>query len=78
MKKNSIIKIIQNKEKPIAAEVIAESILEISNGVKKMNLTRLTRRAIVALIHENSKVARSTIEVVLNNLDSLEITWLKK
>lgn len=72
------VKIVQDVEKPIAAEVIAQSIVDIAQGMKKLSGTRLTRKAIVALIHEHSKIARSTIEVILNNLESLETTWLKK
>lgn len=70
--------VIQNDGEEIAAEVIAQSIVDISHAMKVLNGTRLTRAAIVTLIHEKSKVARKTIEIVLNNLDSLEETWLKK
>jgi hypothetical protein len=72
------IKVKQDEEKPIAAEIIASAIVDIGKGMNALNSTRLTRRAIVTLIHENSKVARTTIEIVLNNLDALEATWLKK
>ena len=69
---------VNQPEVPVAAEVIASAIVEIANGMKTLNSTRLTRRAIVTLIHEHSGIARKTIEIVLNNLDSLEETWLKK
>lgn len=59
-------------------EVLAEEIAKISAAMKRMNETRLTRDAIVALIHDNSRVSKSIIKIVLNNLDSLEATWLKK
>lgn len=68
---------VENENK-IPAKVIADSIVEIGKGMKTLNSTRLTRRAIVTLIHENSKVPRGTIDLVLNNLDSLEDVWLKK
>lgn len=72
------IKVTQPEQDPIPAEVIATAIEEIAKGMQKLNSTRLTRRAIVALIHEQSGVARKTIEIVLNNLEALEETWLKK
>lgn len=78
MKPKSKVKIVQDPEKPVAPKVIAEAIVEIAKAMRTINATRLTRRAIVTLIHEHSKVARSTIELVLNNLDALETTWLKK
>lgn len=68
----------QKPEDPIPAEVIAQSIVDIAKGMKALNATRLSRRAIVTLIHEHSKIARRDIEIVLNNMDSLEETWLKK
>lgn len=57
---------------------IADAILEISAAVKRLNQSRLTRKAVVALIHDYSKVNKGLIEVVLNNLDALEERWLKK
>lgn len=63
--------------KEVPAEVIATDISRIAEAMKVMNSTRLTRRAIIALIHDNSKLPKKTIEIVLNNLDSLEATWLK-
>lgn len=59
-------------------EVLAEAILTMSKGVKAMNASRLSRAAIVALIKDKSGLSKSTIEIVLNNLDQLELNWLKK
>lgn len=71
--------IVQELEKPVAPEIVTSCIVEIAWGMKQLNATRLTRRAIVTLIHEHSKIARKHIEIVLDNLDSLEeTTWLKK
>lgn len=49
----------------------------IADGMKAINSTRLTRKALVALIHDQSKVSKNTIEIVLNNLQDLEHDWLK-
>lgn len=64
-------------EEEIPADVIAQEIVKIAKAMQKLSTTKLKRDAIVALIHENSKVARKTIEVVLNNLEQLEKRWLK-
>lgn len=72
------IKVVQEPEKEIPAEVIASAIVDIAAGMKKLNTTRLSRRAIVTLIHEESRIARRDIEIVLNNLETLEETWLKR
>jgi hypothetical protein len=71
------IEVTQNKEQEIPATVIADSIVEIAAGMRKLNQTRLRREAIVTLIHYNSKVPRRDIEIVMNNLNELESKWLK-
>lgn len=72
------IKVVADPENPVAVEVIEKAIVAISEGMRRINQTRLNRRALIALIHDNSKVAKSTIEVVLNNLEGLESLYLKK
>lgn len=67
----------RENEEPIAAEIIANSIVAISDAMRRIESTRLTRTALVTLIHANSKVPKRDIELVLNNLDDLEHTWLK-
>ena len=59
------------------AQQIVDAILEVSNAMKALASSRLTREALVILIHSRSKVAKRDIEYVLNNLESLEETWLK-
>ena len=58
------------------ADIVA-AIQEIAEAMNVINNTRLTRKAIVALIHDQSKVSKSTINIVLNNLTDLERDWLK-
>lgn len=72
------LKVMQQPGNEIPAEILAKSIVEISEGMKRINETRLTRKALVALIHDNSKIAKSTIEIVLNNLESLEHNYLRR
>lgn len=67
----------KNPDEPIPAEIIADSIVEIAAGMRKLQTTRLTRRAIVTLIHAQSKVSHTNIEIVLNSLELLEHTWLR-
>ena len=72
------IKLIQKAgEEETPPEIIAQSIEQISAAMKKVAGTRLSREAIVTLIHAKSKVAKRDIELVLNNLEQLERTWLK-
>ncbi len=79
LNKNNAVKIVPaDGDEPLPVEIIENSIVEIAQAMVKINSTRLTRKAIVTLIHANSKVNKGDIEIVLNNLDELERTWLKK
>lgn len=62
---------------PVPFEVLEQEILGIAEGMRRINATRLSRKAIVALIHANSGIAKRTIEVVIENLENLEGNWLK-
>lgn len=74
----SIVKIKQQPDVPeVPAEVIAQSIEAIAVGMKELNSTRLTRRALVILLAEQSHVNRGDVIKILDALDSLERTWLK-
>ncbi|HEX8098125.1 MAG TPA: hypothetical protein VF507_08820 [Pyrinomonadaceae bacterium] len=76
---SSVVKIVPAQgEEPMAAEIIEQSIVEIADAMRRIERTRLTRDAIVTLIHAKSKVPKRDIEIVLNNLEGLERTWLKK
>lgn len=71
------INVTQKETDPVPVEILAESIVEISKAMRKINESRLTRKAIVALIHDKSNLHKTKIEIVLNNLDELENNWLK-
>lgn len=79
----STVKITQNPEQPIATEVIAESILRISSGLRKMLSGSLNQKALLLLISEatptvNGKaVGQKVVLAVLQGIQSLEKTYLK-
>lgn len=77
--KKSAVKLVPaDGEDPMPVEIIEQSIVEIADAMRKINDTRLIRKAIVVLIHYRSKVSMRDIEIVLNNLEDLENDWLKK
>ncbi len=63
---------------PIDAPVLERAIVDIAIGMRKALTGRLTRKAIVVLIAYHSKVAMRDIEIVINNLECLDNTWLSK
>lgn len=74
--KTTSIKQPESPTPPIPVEVLATSIKSISDGMRQISASRLTRKALVALIHDQSKLAKRDIEIILNNLESLERDWL--
>lgn len=76
MAKNQTVNVVQNEEE-VAPEVLASSIVAMAKAMQVFEKSRLTRYAIVTLIHAHSKVAKRDIELVLNNLVELERIWLK-
>lgn len=58
---------------------IVESIRTIAKAFDQISNGRLTRDAVVVLVHAKSKgVSKTDVETVLNALETLEQTWLKK
>lgn len=72
------IKVVKNPEDEIPVEVLERSIVEIAEGMRRINATRLNRRALVALIQDSSGLPKTKIEIVLNTLGDLESIYLKK
>lgn len=62
----------------IATKVIADSIVDIAQSMKKLSSTRLSRDAIVVLIQDESGYGKNMINRILDNLENLEALWLKK
>lgn len=67
----------EDPDEPVSVEIMERAILNISDAMIKINNTRVTRRMLVTLIQAESKVRKSDIDLVLNNLTSLERIWLK-
>lgn len=54
----------QDPKKEIPFEVMAESISAIAKSLRSIDQTRATRKLIVALIHDTSRIPKGTIEIV--------------
>lgn len=80
MKKQKVIdvKIKQDEEQPVVVEVMAQAVIDLSRAAQKLLNGPLKREAIVALIHDRSKVNKGIINIVLNNLEQLESYWIRK
>lgn len=64
----------------VAAEVIASSIVQIADALRKLRNTRLNDRALVLLIQNAAvgSVSQRDVKNVLAGIAALEATYLKK
>lgn len=65
------VKVVQRDDQMVAVEVLAESIVKISAGVREALGAGLNRRCIVSLLHASTGVSRGEIGRVLNGLTDL-------
>lgn len=62
-----------------AARIVAieDAVLVVSRAMQRIAQSRVSKKMLVALIHDESRLPKGQIELVLNNLSQLEKTWLK-
>jgi hypothetical protein len=63
--------------KPITKEILASSIVQIGDAVKKLYDSGLNRHAVVALLADDTKLGKKTIETVLDSLLDLRKRYTK-
>lgn len=68
----------QTPEKEVPAEVLATSIVTIADGMRKLRASRLTERALVALLQDATGLSQRNIKTVLVGLDDLERMYVKR
>ena len=87
--KANVVKVVQKDElKPMPVEVIAESIKAIAEGIRKVRNGPLNDKALLLLIqhaapntggrYNQSKIGLTEIRAVIEGIESLEATYLKK
>ena len=68
----------QQPEKEIPTEILAESIVAISDGFRKLRSGRLNDKTLLLLVSHASGVAQREIKAVFEAIESLERLYLKK
>jgi hypothetical protein len=61
----------------VTKEVLATAIVQISGAVKSLEKSGLNRRAIIALIADDTKLGKGTINTVLNSIGDLAKNYTK-
>lgn len=75
------IKIKKDEETPESVELLAKSIVQVSDASKKLLNAGLTERALAVLLHDligAGNINRAQIRLVLNNLPRLKSWYVKK
>jgi hypothetical protein len=66
-----------NEENPEPLEVIAQSIVDISDAFKKINESRLSRKAVVLLLQDLTRLSQRDINLVLDAAPKLKQFYVK-
>ena len=62
----------------VGVEVLASSIKEIADGVKKLRSGKLNEKCLLLLISNSSGVGKKEVKMVLDALEDLENQYLKQ
>lgn len=68
----------QNPINPEPIEIIAQAIIDVANGFKVLNSSRLSRRTIVLLLQDATGLPQKQIGLILDAAPRLAETYLKK
>lgn len=67
----STVAVVQDPDKPVPREILAEALVRIGEAFVKLRASGLNRRAIVLLVSESSGQTRGAVGDVLDALESL-------
>jgi hypothetical protein len=63
-----MLKVTKNADKPETTEVLAESVIRIGEAMDKLKASGLNEKAIITLVHDDTKVAKRDIKIVFDSL----------
>ena len=68
---------VKKSESPESKVVLASAIVNIGNAAKKLGDSGLNEKAIIALLHDATKLPKRDIKTVLDSLKQLERCYCK-
>jgi hypothetical protein len=69
--------IVKDVVNPVDKVVLEQAILDISEGVKELNRSKLNHQAVVVLLHHSTGVSQREIKTVLAGISDLKNRYLK-
>ena len=67
----SKVEIQQDTSNPVPPIILAEALISISASFRKLTKSGLNRRAIIALLHDDTGLRKKDLVLVLDSLDDL-------
>lgn len=68
----------QDAEKPVEVEVLAQAIVDIATAAKRLSRSALNRKAVIILLSHATNEPQHRIKAVLDGIEELERTYLRK
>ncbi len=75
---HTTVTVVQDDEDIVDKEVLATAIIQICNAAQKLYNSGLNRKAVIALIADDTKLGKGTIDTVLSSLVNLRKTYTTK
>ena len=72
------IKVVKNADKPETTEILASAIVSIGKAADKLLTSGLNTKAIVVLLHHETKISQKDIRTILSGLKLMESWYCKK
>lgn len=66
---------VTDPENEVSPEVLASSILKISDAMEQLHKSGLNEEAVIVLLHDKTKVAKKTIKLVMHSIRQLSTTY---
>lgn len=63
---------------PIDPQALEDAIMEVSAALRRLDNSKLNRRAVVVLLRDCTGLGKNTVEKVLEGIGELEIKYLKE
>lgn len=76
--KKTIVKVVQDEQKPVETAVLARAIVDIAGAAKRLTLSGLNRKAVVLLIAHDSGCSQNAVKAVLDSMANLQATYLTR
>jgi len=63
---------VTKSDPPESKQVLAKAIVDIGRAAKRLHLSGLNQKGVIALLHDGTKVPKGTIKTVLDGMRQLE------